>query len=270
MKMPVSIVIMTKNEEARLPACLAPLGDFDDVFVVDSSSTDRTKNIAETHGAHCINFNWNGSYPKKKQWCFDNLDFKYDWILYVDADEILTPALLAELQNFKAAADCNGYFVKAKPIFLGRILHFGQSNNKIALLRRGMACFPQLDDLDMGEVEGTYQPKVTGKVGKLKQAMLHDCNDLDAWLTRHLRYAKRDAALLTRRRGLMQSVAYESRVRRLQKTILSHLPVRFLFVFFYGYIARLGLLNGRAGFHYAAARAFFYWQRDLLQQDKAK
>lgn len=265
--MQVSVVIMTKNEELRLSACLQSLTGFDDVFVVDSASSDRTIEIAQNAGAHFVNFIWDGQYPKKKQWCFDSLPFKHDWVLYVDADERLTPELADELRALHPAQNVNGYFIKAKPVFMNRVLNFGQPNNKIALLRRGHSAFPRLDDLDMGEVEGTYQPQVQGKVGQLRHAMLHDCNDLDSWLTRHLRYAKRDSALRSRRNGLLASSNYETMSRRFKKAVLNILPLRFLFVFLYSYVARLGFLDGSAGFHYALARSFFYWQRDLLTKN---
>lgn len=262
----ISIVVMTKNEAARITACLETLRDFDDVFVVDSNSTDNTAAIAKNYGAHVVNFTWDGQYPKKKQWCFENLPFKYNWILYVDADEHLTPALTQELRALAPSPDMAGYYIAAKTVFLNRVLHFGLPNKKLALLKRGAAHMPQLDDLDVGEVEGTYQPIVTGTAGRVKNAMLHDCNDIEAWLTRHARYARRDALLRARKNGLKTAALNDSFSRRLKKQIMEHMPLRFLFVFFYCYVARLGFLDGSAGFHYAVARAFFYWQRDVRSE----
>jgi glycosyltransferase involved in cell wall biosynthesis len=78
---------MTKNEELNIAKCLRSLNDFAEVFVVDSDSTDNTRTIAESMGARVVHFSWNGKYPKKKQWCLDNLSFSHDWVLFVDADE---------------------------------------------------------------------------------------------------------------------------------------------------------------------------------------
>ena len=67
-KIPVSVVVMTKNEERNIAKCLKALVEFDEVFVVDSDSTDATCAMATALGARVSNFQWNGKYPKKKQW----------------------------------------------------------------------------------------------------------------------------------------------------------------------------------------------------------
>ena len=90
-RIPVSVIVMTKNEEANIRACLAPMARFAEIFVVDSNSVDGTAAIATEMGARVVRFTWNGRYPKKKQWCLENLPFGYDWVLYVDADEQLFP-----------------------------------------------------------------------------------------------------------------------------------------------------------------------------------
>ena len=75
-RVPVSVVVMTKNEESNLPKCLPSVERFDEVFVVDSRSDDRTQEIARSAGAEVVEFVWNGRYPKKKQWCLENLPFR--------------------------------------------------------------------------------------------------------------------------------------------------------------------------------------------------
>ena len=67
---PVSVIVMTKNEELNIRKCLASLAKFNEVFVVDSHSEDKTVEIATELGAKIVEFQWNGRYPKKKQWCF--------------------------------------------------------------------------------------------------------------------------------------------------------------------------------------------------------
>src|SRR5216684_1302539 len=99
MKIPVSVIIMTKNEERDLPKCLRSVADFAEVFVVDSSSTDCTCEIAREFGAHVVKFVWNRQYPKKKQWCLENLPTSYEWVLYVDADEEVGPVLAREIRS---------------------------------------------------------------------------------------------------------------------------------------------------------------------------
>ena len=76
----ISVLITTLNEAENLPRCLAALQDFDDITVIDSGSEDGTAEISKSFGVRIENFNWNGEYPKKRQWCLDNLDIKHDFI----------------------------------------------------------------------------------------------------------------------------------------------------------------------------------------------
>ena len=270
---PVSVIVMTRNEAENLPSCLAALDRFVERFVVDSGSTDGTPAIAAAFGARLVSFAWNGGYPKKKQWCLDHLPFACDWVLFVDADERPTPALVDEIaalmergpppeENGPAA----GYYIDGQPIFLGRRLRFGAWNRKLVLFDRHRAAFPIVPDLDiasMWEVEGHYQPIVNGPVGRLRHALLHgDDKPLAAWFERHNRYSDWEAALRTD--GRMALLAGRERgARRWLKRCFGLLPMRPLLVFLYGYLLRLGILDGAAGLHHALARAFYYWQIDV-------
>ncbi|HYH39222.1 MAG TPA: glycosyltransferase family 2 protein [Azospirillum sp.] len=270
---PISVVTMTLNEAENLPHCLAALDRFAQVFVVDSGSTDGTVAIADAWGATIVPFRWNGRYPKKKQWCLDTLPFAHDWVLYVDADERLTPALVDELAALMARGPrCAGYMVEGRPVFLGRVLRFGAGNAKLALLDRRRARFPEVPDLDVGsmwEVEGHYQPLVDGAVGRLRSPLLHaDDKPLAAWFDRHNRYSDWEAAL--RADGRMAAlIALESPRRQALKRLLHALPLRPLAVFLHGYLLKLGFLDGAAGLHHALARAFYYWQVGLKTRQAA-
>lgn len=261
---PISVVVMTRDEAVNLAHCLAPLRRFAQVFVVDSASTDGTPDIARAWGATVTPFRWNGRHPKKKQWCLENLPFAHDWVLYVDADERLTPALVDELAGLMARGPaCAGYIVAGRPVFLGRRLRFGAGNAKLALLDRRRARFPEVPDLDvaaMWEVEGHYQPLVDGPVGRLRAPLLHtDDKPLAAWFDRHNRYSDWEAAL--RADGRMAAlIALDRPRRRLLKRLLHAMPLRPLAVFLHAYVLKLGFLDGAAGLHHALARAFYYWQ----------
>jgi len=76
-----------------------PLRDVGEVYVIDSQSTDCTSEIAEEHGAQTVQFHYEGGWPKKRQWAMDSLQFAYDWIFIVDADEALTPELADEIRT---------------------------------------------------------------------------------------------------------------------------------------------------------------------------
>ncbi|OYD81510.1 glycosyl transferase [Azospirillum brasilense] len=261
---PVSVVVMTRNEAVNLPHCLPALDRFAERFVVDSGSTDGTPAIAEAARARVVPFQWDGRYPKKKQWCLDHLPFHQDWVLFLDADERLSGALVEEIAAVMAAGPRHaGYFINGRPVFLGRRLRFGAGNQKLALFDRRKAHYPLVPDLDvatMWEVEGHYQPVIAGTVGRLRHSLDHaDDKPVAAWFERHARYADWEAALRSDER-MTELIARDSGSRRWLKMWFNRLPARPLLVFLYGYVLRLGFLDGGPGFQHALARAFYYWQ----------
>src|SRR5256885_11355904 len=91
--LPVTAIVAVRNEARKLPRCLQSLRDVGEVYVVDSQSTDATQQIAESYGAHLVQFHYQGGWPKKRQWAMESLPLAYDWIFLVDADEALSPGL---------------------------------------------------------------------------------------------------------------------------------------------------------------------------------
>ncbi|MBK1841642.1 glycosyltransferase family 2 protein [Azospirillum sp. YIM B02556] len=285
---PVSVVVMTRNEAANLPLCLRALDRFAERFVVDSGSDDGTPDIARSHGARLVPFHWDGRYPKKKQWCLDTLPFAHDWVLFVDADERPTVELVEEIDrlmaNSPAALPAGGlhpaaYWIDGRPVVRGRRLRFGCWNRKLALLDRRRVRFPEQQDLDvasMWEVEGHYQPLVDGTTGRMRHPMDHDdAKPLSAWFDRHNRYSDWEAALRADGRmkrlidaepdgapGFLPGLAPVIG-RRVQKRLFQRMPGRPLWAFLHAYVLRLGILDGAAGFDHALARAFYYWQVGL-------
>src|SRR3569833_1320473 len=113
---PVPILIPTLNEEVNLPACLASVGWADEVFVVDSFSSDRTVEIARAAGAHVVQHTFE-NYSRQKNWALDTLPFRNEWVLIVDADERVTPELARELAATIAHPTRSGYYVNRRFIF---------------------------------------------------------------------------------------------------------------------------------------------------------
>jgi glycosyltransferase involved in cell wall biosynthesis len=259
-----SVIVMTKDEEANIAKCLRSVAAFDEVFVVDSGSRDRTCAIAAEMGATVVDFRWNGRYPKKKQWCLDELPFRHDWVLYVDADEEVTPELAEEIGRVLAGPPRRaGYFVGYDYVFLGRVLSHGHRVYKLVLLNRHKARFPERDDLDvanMWEVEGHYQPVVEGGTAVLRRRMRHDDHaTLYHYFERHNRYSDWEATL--RARGtLLREAEAQPTGRRALKALFARMPVKGLVAFLHSFVLKGGFLDGRAGFHYAIARGVYYWQ----------
>jgi glycosyltransferase involved in cell wall biosynthesis len=201
-KLSVSAVIFAKNESANITECIESLDDFSEIYVIDSLSTDQTKQLALNLGVSVIDYEWNGQYPKKRQWSLEQVKYKNEWILFVDADERVTSNFVIELREFLANSKEN-YSAASIPIdyyFAGKRLKHGQRPRKIALLRIGKAKFPVINDLTaegMGELEGHYQPIIAGRIKKFCTAIKHNDNDpISTWMSRHINYAKWEAHLL--------------------------------------------------------------------------
>src|SRR5258708_15797918 len=110
--LPVSVIVPVRNEARNLPRCLESLAGFGEIYVIDSQSTDDTVAIAQSRGAKVVQFRYAGGWPKKRQWAMDTLPFAYDWILLLDADEVLTPELVEEIRRAVQNPGVNGYFIR--------------------------------------------------------------------------------------------------------------------------------------------------------------
>lgn len=261
-KIPISVLVQTKNEERGITRCLAALGDFDEVIVVDSNSTDHTVRLAEETGARVVNFTWNGSFPQKKQWQLEHVETRHDWVLMLDADEYPTPELVSELAAISndPAEDRVAFDLPIAYYFAGRRLEHGHRVVKRSFLLRGRNAFRNIDLLHlpgMGEVEAHYQPRPSGPVGRTSGLLVHrDADPVRTWFDRHNRYSDWEAYL--RIHAETRSEVRESKSR--QGRLFDSMPNKPLVFFLYSYVLRRGFLDGRAGFDYALALSSYYWQ----------
>ncbi len=258
-KIPVSVIVTTKDEARNLPRCLAALDAFDEVIVVDSGSADGTGDIARSMGVRVVDYVWDGRYPKKRQWCLDTLALKHDRVFFVDADEEVTPDLCGEIAALDWA--CAGYFVKGAYVVDGRCLRFGQKNNKLCLFDRRLIEFPVVDDLGvpgMGEIEGHYQPVlkagISARTGQVRAPLRHHAlEDKGRWDARHKGYAVWFAGM--EGRALPRD---PSLLRRCLKTIFYKMPARSGIAFLHSYIVKGGILDGARGLRLAQSRLKCY------------
>jgi len=259
-KVPVSVLVQTKNEEAAIGACLDRLEDFGEVVVVDSYSDDATVEIARARGARVVEFRWNRRYPKKKQWQLENVDTAYPWILFLDADEYPSPDLVEGIRALVAdPGDAVAGQLTLSYHFAGKRLRHGHTVKKTVLLRPGKVRFPVIDDLDipgMGELEGHYQPICDGDVVGVAGTLEHDDPDpVSTWFARHNGYSSWEAQL-----RLREGAGGVDAARSGQGKLFHKVPFKPLVFFTYSYVLRGGFLDGRAGFDYAIALAMYYWQ----------
>ena len=263
---PVTVVVPVRNEEANLARCLQRLGEFAEVVVVDSGSTDRTRDIALEHGARYVNFEWTGGYPKKRNWFMLNHEIPTEWIFFLDADELVDEDFTKALRHALAGTDCAGFWLNYTNYFMGRRLDHGLPQRKLALFRKGRALFERIEEdswssLDM---EVHEHPIVEGNVGEIKPRIDHrDDRGLRKFVEKHTEYAQWEAGrILLLRESADPSGRRHLTLRQKAKYALLGAWWYPALYFAYTYVVRLGFLDGRAGFTYASMK---YWYLTLIQ-----
>lgn len=273
-RVPVTFVIPTRNEEANLPYSLASVAGWAaQVFVVDSGSTDRTREIAETHGAAFVFHEWCG-FAAQKNWALDNLPIETPWVFILDADEAVTPELRRSLTAVATADACreNGFHVNRHFIFLGKkIRHCGYYPSwNLRFFRRGKARY---------EERAVHEHMlVDGPVGYLEGEMEHnDRRGMEYYIAKHNQYSTLEAEemfrVLTGRSRAADEAALGGPLgkrRWVKQRVWPRLPMRWAIRFLYMYVLRLGFLDGRVGFHFCLFLAGYEHWIQLKLSDKLR
>jgi glycosyltransferase involved in cell wall biosynthesis len=194
----LSIVIPVRNEEHNIANCLEAIGaDFADcIFVIDSSSSDATSAIALAYGAHVIKFDWNGLFPKKRNWFLRNHAPATTWVFFLDADEILNLSVKAEIATSLAETTHQGFLLSYTNYFLGRRLRGGYPLRKLALFRVGEVEYERIEETRWSEcdMEVHEHPIATGSVGLIRSCIDHrDFRGIDSYVRKHNEYAAWEA-----------------------------------------------------------------------------
>ena len=258
----LTAVVLTYNEETNLPECLSslrPLGC--EVFVVDSGSTDRTREIAAEAGARVVEHPFE-NYGAQRNWALQQLPIQTGWVLNIDADERLTADLRASITRALAGppGDTNGFLLRRRTVFMGRwIRHGGHYPSYHArLFRKGKGrCEDRLYD---------QHYIVEGRVEKLPGDMIDTTPDLSSWTVRHARWAEMEAAELLlegNQRGRLTGKALGTSIERRRwqrQSIYNRFPLflRAFLYFGYRYVLRLGFLDGRRGLVFHFLQGFWY------------
>jgi glycosyltransferase involved in cell wall biosynthesis len=259
MNVPLSVLVPTLNEELNLPECLDSVRWADEVFVVDSFSTDRTLEIARTHGANVVQHAFE-SYSAQKNWALEQLPFRNDWVLIVDADERITADLRCEIEQTLPASAYDGYYLNRRVIFLDTwVRHAGWYPSwNLRLFRHRLGRY---DDREVHE-----HVVLNGRVGYLRNDLLHhDRRGLEAFIARHNQYssleararlkAERDAADRARLPVSLLASPVQ-RKRFVRERVWPQVPAKPLMLFVYMYVLRRGFLDGRAGLALCVFHAF--------------
>lgn len=262
----LTVVVLTLNEEVHLKRCLDSVrGVAARVVVVDSLSTDRTKEIAETSGADFYSHPF-VNYAKQFNWGLDNAHIQTKWVMRLDADEFMTPDLSVALPRFlsEASGDIKGFTLNLRRIFMGKWLRHG-GLYPIRLLR--------IWRFGQGRCEERWMDEhvvLQGRVDHIDADFVdHNLNSLTWWTDKHNKYASREAVdLLNLQYHFMlhDSVAslrdgkQAGGKRWMKEVVYARLPrgSRAFAYFFYRYVIRLGFLDGKEGTAFHILQGFWY------------
>ena len=237
---PLTIIIPTFNEEDHIPTLLKQVAWADEVLVVDSFSTDRTVEIAQALGASILQRKYDGP-AQQKNWAIPQA--KHPWVLILDADERLTPALTKEIKTFleNPSLEYAGYWIGRQNYFMGQKVRYSgwQGDAVIRLIQRDLCRYNNKQVHE--EIESA------GKIGRLKYKLEHyTYKDLRHFMDKMERYAVWSAA---------------DYLPKTPSVTLFHLCLKPLFRFFSHFILKRGFLDGRVGFIISAIMAWGVFMR---------
>ena len=261
---PLSVFVLTGNEELNIARCLESVAVWcDDIFVVDSDSTDRTLEIAGQFTENVVNHRYI-DHASQLKWAFENLPFKHEWVLFLDADNLVSPKLKSLIYEVLAKDDgkTNGYYCLHEEFFRDKPVR-GMKKWWARLVRRTHAAIDNSELVD-------YGIKIDGNIGYLYGAIVEDNlkeNDIDFWIDKHQRFAQRLAA-----EEILRSYGYlkwsvkprffgNSDQRRVWlKNFWGYLPlfVRPFLYWLWRYIPTGAILQGRHGLTFTVLQALWY------------
>lgn len=257
--MSISILILTLNEEANLPRCLDAISWADDVLVVDSFSTDRTVDVAESHGARVLQRHFD-DFAGQRNFGLQEGGLRHEWVLHLDADEVVTPELRDEMFQVIEDESRDAYRVPSKMMLQGQWLrHAGMyPTYQVRLGRRDALSFVQVG-------HGQREALPPERVGTLEHPLVHYSfsKGLEDWFEKHNRYSTAEARQALREAaeggidwsGLLSGDGTSR--RRALKQIAARMPFRPTLRFLYMYILRRGFLDGAAGYTYCRLLATY-------------
>jgi glycosyltransferase involved in cell wall biosynthesis len=264
-RVPVSVIIPIRNEAGNLARCLASVRWADEIFVVDSQSTDGSIAIAEQNAARVVQFQFNGTWPKKKNWALENLPFRNDWVFILDADEVLPPESEQEFRQAVAnPGDNAGFWINRRFMFMGKWLrHAYYPNWNLRLFKHSLGRYEKLTDADTqsGDNEVHEHVIVKGPTARLRSEMDHYAfPSVEVFVEKHNRYSNWEARVSADRQLSGSDAQIGSNVvgrRRRLKQFSQRLPFRPFLRFLYIYIWQRGFLDGREGYYFARLHGFY-------------
>lgn len=256
----VSVFVQTLNEEQNLPRCLESIKDLtDDIVVLDSLSSDGTEEVVKKYGGRFFQRAYDGR-ANNQNWAVENINFKYPWVWYVDADEVTQPELVEEIKSIcsdDSIAEV-AFFCRRNNMFMGKWLkHCGGESTWIARLWK--------PDKIMWDRGANPIAHIDGPTGMLKHRFTHYffSKGYADWINRHNKYSTYEAietvrSLQSKDLEIAQLFSSNPTVRRnALKKLSFRLPARPLFRFLHMYFISGGVLDGKPGLTYSILIAIY-------------
>lgn len=262
-KFPITVIVPIRNEEKNLKNMLPLLRDFDEVIVVDSKSTDHSREIVKENGFTYVNFEWNGNFPKKKNWTLRNIPIKNEWVFFVDADEYMTDEFLEDLRSeFKNTKDNVGYWIYYNNYFMGHQLKHGDPICKLALFKKSAGEYERIDAEDDDKnwgysgLELHEQPILNGKIGHIRGRIDHRENrGLEAYIRKHNEFSTWEASRFLKREKATPNASYKQKIKYVLIDSWALCHMYFIYIYFF----RLGFLDGKAGYIYSQLKKQYFF-----------
>lgn len=268
MKAPLSVLLPVKNEAANLRACLTSVAFADEIVVVDSGSTDGTGEIAAEFGARVTEFEWNGSFPRKKNWALGNVPWRHEWVLIIDADERITPELENQIRAGIRRDDVDGFYLNRRYWFLdGWINHSGYFPSwNLRLFRHAKGRYERFETTagaDSGDNEVHEHVLLEGRAEYLSAPMEHYAfPEIAIFVEKHNRYSTWEAQVREQWREGGERLSGNPlgspiERRRWLKLLALRLPFRPTLRFVYHYVIHQGFRDGYRGWVLSRLMAWY-------------
>jgi len=261
MKLPITVIILTYNEEKNIEECLKSIhGFFEEIFIVDSFSTDKTIEIAKKYTDKIYQHKFE-DYSSQRNWALNNLPIRTEWVLNLDADHRVTKGLIDELKEIFSKGlekNFNGFLISRKTIFMGKWIKYGGHYpvyHAILFRKNSGRCEKRLYDQHF---------VVNGKLKKLKGDVIDIVADsIDKFISKHIKWAYLEAKeqMIKREKDIKPSLfGNPIQKRRFFREIYNKFPlfIRPFLYFIYRYFLRFGFLDGIEGLIFHFLHALWY------------
>lgn len=262
----ITAIILTFNEEIHIRRCIQKLKDIaTHIIIVDCYSLDNTISIAKELGAEIIQHKWPGNQADQFNWVLKNVTITTEWILRLDADEYLSKSLIEEIKVKLPYLPSNirGISFPRATVFMGKEKKHG-IGSKVQIVRLFRNGYAHYEHRIMDE-----HLLVEGNIVEFNNKFYdHNLNGIDFFITKHLNYSSREAALqLDKKYKLSPSnnkldvkLGSDVTTVRNNKNIYAHAPLflRAFLYFIYRYILKFGFLDGLSGFLYDFFQCWWY------------